>query len=602
MPHIRQFDNFPAELRRGKDWLIWGVEAENSKRPYRPLNPDIPADKTNPDHCSTYEEAVACVESGKAKGVGRSNFGGTLELDVDNGLVDDKPEPWALELINGLTPTYCERSPSGKGFHLCWSIDDADSPSKSFKVLFAPHTGAEVLVKGSYITVTGDVWGKLLPLAKLPKNQIDLLCSRVRALKPESTVEVKSRHDDLNNTALKMITAGRSVGAVVAAVRARNKSFSKPKPDSEVERILSDLLGDVLSGKIICRTTDAEVKPPRPPAVISTSAEFATKEFREMEVLLEVADDSASPVLHHPTAGEIHAWRGTGKSHFSIGLLNAIATAGNFLAYRAPKARRVLAVDGEMSGADTQEILRNIAEESENFNVISVEEQPDYVIPSIAVQEGCDWIEEAVTRCGAEVVSLDNWSTLANIGTNEEEAWQVFMSWVRKMRLKGVTVWYLHHDGKGGKQRGHSKPEDLLNWVIQLKWKDGYEGAEGLKCEMHFEKSRRPVKQFSRLEISLVDDHDEAGKSQWVYNVPGSKEQTTQHKTGRKQKIPSEDQVEILKKLKSTTNIHAAAKELGVSRELAKRWLEEVGTYLSQYWPVSSGLDDLPDPVPEEEK
>ena len=67
------------------------------------------------------------------------------------------------------------------------------------------------------------------------------------------------------------------------------------------------------------------------------------------------------------------------------------------------------------------------------------------------------------------------------------------------MRLRGVTVIYLHHDGKDQKtQRGHSKPEDPLNWVIGLRWAEIENDGSMTGAEKHLAWSR-----WMKLEMDL---------------------------------------------------------------------------------------------------
>ena len=77
------------------------------------------------------------------------------------------------------------------------------------------------------------------------------------------------------------------------------------------------------------RTTAEEVyglRLPKPAAaVVSSAFEFAKKEFKEPEVMLEVAG-SESAVLHHPNLGELHAYRGVGKDKLHHRILQC---AGN---------------------------------------------------------------------------------------------------------------------------------------------------------------------------------------------------------------------------------------------------------------------------------
>jgi hypothetical protein len=343
-------------------------------------------------------------------------------------------------------------------------------------------------------------------------------------------------------------TKGHPIAKALVASRAENKRLEEsgcnPLPDTEVVTIVNEVYG----------------KQQR--AVISTSRAFAAKEFKESEVLLRVKT-SNSPVLHHPSLGEIHAFRGVGKTNFGIGLFNALATGGEFLCYEATRPFKTVYFDGEMDASDLQESLQLLAEENENFNLVARCEQPDNFMPSIATTEGLAWCEEAITRAGAEVAIFDNWSTLANIGTNEEEAFFEFSAWCRKMRLRGVTVIYDHHDGKSGTQRGHSKPEDTLNWVIGLQWPTNYKGQEQLKCIMEFEKCRKPVREYSKLEVTLEPD------GTWCWAKASGAE------AGRPAKQATPEQLVLLKDLAGKVSERELAKRLGVSREVAKKWTDD---------------------------
>ncbi len=51
----------------------------------------------------------------------------------------------------------------------------------------------------------------------------------------------------------------------------------------------------------------------------------------------------------------IHAPRGIGKTFFGLSVAYAIGTGGEFLKFKAPDAKSVLYLDGEMSAAVMQE-------------------------------------------------------------------------------------------------------------------------------------------------------------------------------------------------------------------------------------------------------
>src|SRR5262249_8024513 len=129
------------------------------------------------------------------------------------------------------------------------------------------------------------------------------------------------------------------------------------------------------------------------PLVVSTATDFLQKKFRSKEVFFEVGE-TGEPAIVGPFTAQLHAFRGVGKSNFAFGLSAALASGGEFLVFKAPKARRVLYVEGEMDGADLQQMTRGLVGDCQNFGLVSLEEQTDMNIPSIASAEGRRLVEE----------------------------------------------------------------------------------------------------------------------------------------------------------------------------------------------------------------
>jgi putative DNA primase/helicase len=91
---------------------------------------------------------------------------------------------------------------------------------------------------------------------------------------------------------------------------------------------------------------------------------------------------------------------------------------------------------------------------------------------------------------------LDSLSTLIRSGTeNDAESWAPVQDWLMELRLRGITVIILHHEGKTETQRGTSKREDVLDTIIRLKEPKGDmldegDAAHGCVFELHFMKAR----------------------------------------------------------------------------------------------------------------
>ena len=167
----------------------------------------------------------------------------------------------------------------------------------------------------------------------------------------------------------------------------------------------------------------------------------------------------------------VFAGRGVGKTYFALAAAYAVASGGQFLKWEAPKARRVLYVDGEMPGVVMQERLAGIVGASDkeapgDFLRLITPDLQEYGIPDLATPEGQERIEQQLA--GAELVVLDNLSTLCRSGAeNETESWGVVQEWALSLRRRGISVMYVHHAGKSGQQRGTSAREDVLDSVVR---------------------------------------------------------------------------------------------------------------------------------------
>jgi hypothetical protein len=214
-----------------------------------------------------------------------------------------------------------------------------------------------------------------------------------------------------------------------------------------------------------------------------------------LEKNLPPRENILDPILPRAGLAMMYAKRGIGKTYVALGIAYAVAAGGAFLHFNAPKARRVLYIDGEMSAPDMQKRLREIQDGSNDrlpgpdyLRFITPDFQ-DAGIPDLATDEGQDAIEEWLE--GVEFVIVDNLSTLCRWGKeNEAESWLPIQDWALQLRRRGITVLFIHHAGKGGQQRGTSRREDVLDTVIALRPPPEYRPDLGLCVEWHFEKAR----------------------------------------------------------------------------------------------------------------
>src|SRR5205823_6558843 len=192
---------------------------------------------------------------------------------------------------------------------------------------------------------------------------------------------------------------------------------------------------------------------------------------------------------------EIFAWRATGTTMFSLGLALHMAAGKDMPGLTIPKAVKVLYVEGELPKSQMQERIKQLSQQLEippsNFTLIAKSLQPRGTKQSpvtIKTEAGRLAIEAEIERTCAQVVILDSIASLAQINTNNEEAWLPIIEWLVELRCRGLCVIYLQQAGKKGEQRGHSVSEDRIDLAVRLTaTKANHDGAA---FEMTFTKER----------------------------------------------------------------------------------------------------------------
>jgi KaiC/GvpD/RAD55 family RecA-like ATPase/biotin operon repressor len=260
--------------------------------------------------------------------------------------------------------------------------------------------------------------------------------------------------------------------------------LADPLPPNAPLEILDNMRRDATlydSSEIPKKTTDR-----RWPAVDIES--FLKREFPPRQMIL-------SPIL--PTQGlmMVFARPGIGKTYLGLNIAYAISCGGDFLRWHAPEPRRILYIDGEMSGADMKQRIAEAVQgfpkeppSSDYFRLMTPDLYPEG-IPDLSTEEGQKAVDENLD--GVSVVIVDNLSALCRSGReNEAESWEPMQQWMLDLKRRGICVVLIHHAGKGGMQRGTSKREDVLDTIICLRRPDDHRAEEGARFEIHFEKAR----------------------------------------------------------------------------------------------------------------
>ena len=99
---------------------------------------------------------------------------------------------------------------------------------------------------------------------------------------------------------------------------------------------------------------------------------------------------------------------------------------------------------------------------------------------------------------------------------NEARSWEPIQSWLLELRRRGLAVLLVHHDGKGGAQRGTSKSEDILSQVVQFTRPADYSPAAGAQFEVHLRNARGVFGDAAQA-FEAEYRTDENGRAVWAW-------------------------------------------------------------------------------------
>lgn len=254
----------------------------------------------------------------------------------------------------------------------------------------------------------------------------------------------------------------------------------------------------------------------REPLRIVDIHSFLAMDIPPREMLFE-------PWLPSQGLAMLYGKRGLGKTYLALGIAYAVASGGALLSWRAPKARKVLYIDGEMLAAPLQERLAAIVKAAERepepgmLSIITPDLQPRGM-PDLATAGGQADIAEVMSP-ETKLIIVDSLSSLVRGEgrENDAESWLPIAEWALAQRVAGRSLLFLHHANRRGEQRGTSKREDLLDTVLALRPPSQHQPNQAARFEIHMEKSRGLCAEFVPIEAELTGD--EGGGVTWTYRA-----------------------------------------------------------------------------------
>jgi len=221
----------------------------------------------------------------------------------------------------------------------------------------------------------------------------------------------------------------------------------------------------------------------------------------------------------------ISAWRGVGKSAFTMGAVNALSRGEPFGPWETTAAVPCLYFDAEMTMQDTLERFQGIYSEMagrENLFIYSDHLSASLGMPAANLldEKWRAWMkEEVLLKRGVKLWALDNIGAVTpGLDENSREAWSPINRWLLDLRFAGISTILIHHEGKSGEQRGTSAREDNLDISISLKRPKDYHPEDGARFICRFEKARIQQKDLHLIsDVEFKLDTDLEGKAVWTY-------------------------------------------------------------------------------------
>lgn len=191
--------------------------------------------------------------------------------------------------------------------------------------------------------------------------------------------------------------------------------------------------------------------------------------------------------------GMVYGKRGAGKTYVVLGLAISMACRVSFLGSKPDRPRKVVLLDGEMGSralkGRVKEMQKSLGAKSLKNLLILTPDLSKQMLPSLASRKGQREIDELIPH-DTDVIIVDNVSCWNHDGREDADGWSVWAEWLLRHKHLGRTVIIVHHAGKNGAQRGTSRREDLLDFVIALQPMEDPHNKDALAFRLVWEKSR----------------------------------------------------------------------------------------------------------------
>ena len=260
--------------------------------------------------------------------------------------------------------------------------------------------------------------------------------------------------------------------------------------------------------------------------------------------------------------GMLYGPRGAGKTYASLGIAVAMSTGRPFLGLAPSRPRSVVVLDGEMGSKlmkrRLKEMRKSLGADSLGNLLVLTPDMYAHPLPSLGTQKGQAMID-ALIPDDTDVIIVDNMSCWNAGGGEDADAWNPWGEWLLKHKHLGRTVIMVHHAGKGGQQRGTSRKEDAMDFVMALTVEKDAEHPDALCFGIEWQKLRTVGRASApALRVTRVEVKDKSPK--WEF---------------RQQPSLSDRVMQATLLQDDGMSMRAIAAEMGVNAGTVSRWLKD---------------------------
>lgn len=230
-----------------------------------------------------------------------------------------------------------------------------------------------------------------------------------------------------------------------------------------------------------------------------------------------------APLLGAASLTLLYGPRGIGKTFLALSMAHAVASGAGLLRWQAPRAARVLYVDGEMPRQTLMERLAGLAAGArispvnDNLRLLAAEGD-GRKRPELGTRQGRAMIESAIGD-GVDLVVLDSLAVLMRgRRVNPGRAWLVVEDWLLDLRRRGIAVLVVRNGSPGPYQCETTRHADVVDTAIALHHPADYEPLDGARFVVQLTKGRALHGPDARPFEALLDE--EGGALRWMLFSP----------------------------------------------------------------------------------